>query len=213
MGAKDRETDQVSTAAVASTDAPTLQGFVEARTEPTAQVYTDEAASYNGLNRSHETVKHSARKYVHGMAHTNGMESHWAMLKRGYVGVYHQMSAKHLHRYASEFEGRHNSRSNDTINQVRSVIRGMDGKRLRYQDLIGWGGIMLNRSIIRETVRDMFRKAFIETIYTFDPPIAQKSDGNLVRSAVPDLVNEQTTQVVAAESEQAFVQESDIPTR
>ena len=136
VGAKDRETGQISTAAVASTDAPTLQGFVESRTEPTAQVYTDEAAAYNGLNRSHETVKHSAREYVHGMAHTNGIESHWAMLKRGYVGVYHQMSAKHLHRYASEFEGRHNSRSNDTINQVRNVIRGMDGKRLRYQDLI-----------------------------------------------------------------------------
>ena len=58
------------------------------------------------------------------------------MLKRGYVGVYHQMSAKHLSRYVAEFEGRHNSRSNDTINQVRDVIRGMDGKRLRYQDLI-----------------------------------------------------------------------------
>ena len=72
---------------------------------------------------------------------------------------------------------------------------------------------MLDRSIIRETVRDMFRKAFIETIYTFNPHIAQKSDGNLVRSAVPDLVNEQTTQVVAAESEEEFVQESDTPTR
>ena len=134
VGIKDRETGQVSTAAVASTDAPTLQGFVEGRTEPTAQVYTDEAAAYNGLNRSHETVKHSAREYVHGMAHTNGIESHWAMLKRGYVGVYHQMSAKHLPRYVAEFEGRHNSRSNDTINQVHNVIRGMD--RLRYQDLI-----------------------------------------------------------------------------
>ena len=54
--------------------APTLQGFVESRTEPTAQVYTDEAAAYRGLNRSHETVKHSAREYVHGMAHTNGIE-------------------------------------------------------------------------------------------------------------------------------------------
>ena len=42
VGAKDRETGQISTAAVASTDAPTLQGFVESRTEPTAQVYTDE---------------------------------------------------------------------------------------------------------------------------------------------------------------------------
>ena len=41
VGMKDRETGQVSTVAVASTDAPTLQGFVEARTKPTAQVYTD----------------------------------------------------------------------------------------------------------------------------------------------------------------------------
>ena len=99
----------VSTVAVASTDASTLQGFVEARTEPTAQVYTDEAAAYRGLNRPHEAVKHSAREYVHGMAHTNGIESHWAMLKRGYVGVYHQMSVKHLPRYVAEFEGRHNT--------------------------------------------------------------------------------------------------------
>ena len=98
VGMKDRETGQVATAAVESTDAPTLQGFVEDRTEATAQVYTDDARAYHGLNRPHEAVKHSAREYVHGMAHTNGIESHWAMLKRGYVGVYHQMSVKHLHR-------------------------------------------------------------------------------------------------------------------
>ena len=83
VGMKDRETGRVATAAVESTDAPTLQGFVESRMEATAQVYTDEAAAYCGLARSHETVKHSAREYVHGMAHTNGIESHWAMLKRG----------------------------------------------------------------------------------------------------------------------------------
>ena len=73
---------------------------------------------------------------------------------------------------------------------------------------------MLDRSVIREMVRDIFREAFIETINTFNPPIAEKSEGNLVWPAVPDLVNEQTTQVVdAAESEQAFVQESETPTR
>ena len=38
------------------------------------------------------------------------MESHWAALKRGYAGVYHHMSAKHLPRYVTEFAGRHNSR-------------------------------------------------------------------------------------------------------
>ena len=72
---------------------------------------------------------------------------------------------------------------------------------------------MLDRSIIREIIRDVFRETLIETINTFNPPIAEKSDGNLIRSAVPDLVNEQTTQVVVAESEQAFVQERDTPTR
>ena len=132
---KDRETGQVSTVAVASTDAPTLQGFVEDRTEATAQVYTDDARVYHGLNRPHEAVKHSAREYVHGMAHTNGIESHWAMLKRGYVGVYHQMSVKHLPRYVTEFEGRHNSRPPDTTEQMRIMAQGADGKRMTYAGL------------------------------------------------------------------------------
>ena len=88
------------------------------------------------LELPNETVKHSAREYVHGMAHTNGIESHWAMLKRGYVGIYHQMSAKHLPRYVAEFEGRHNSRPLDTDEQMRIMARGADGKWLRYVDLI-----------------------------------------------------------------------------
>lgn len=69
------------------------------------------------------------------MAHTNGVESFWASLKRGYNGVYHQMSAKHLDRYVAEFSGRHNDRPADTVDQIRRLVRGMDGKRLRYQDL------------------------------------------------------------------------------
>ena len=135
VGIKDRETGQIASAAVESTDAPTLQGFVESRTEATAQVYTDEAAAYHGLNRPHEAVKHSAKEYVHGMAHTNGMESHWAMLKRGYVGVYHQMSVKHLPRYVAEFEGRHNSRPMDTAEQMCIMARGANGKRMTYAGL------------------------------------------------------------------------------
>ena len=136
VGAKDRKTNRVTTAAVMLTDTPTLQGFVESATEPTAQVYTDEAAAYKGLNRPHEAVKHSAREYVRGMAHTNGIESHWAMLKRGYVGVYHQMSMKHLGRYVAEFEGRHNSRPLDTSEQMRLMVKGADSKRITYEELI-----------------------------------------------------------------------------
>ena len=45
------------------------------------------------------------------------------------------MSAKHLDRYVGEFAGRHNDRPLDTIDQLRAIVRGMVGKRLRYSDL------------------------------------------------------------------------------
>ena len=90
---------------------------------------------YEGLP-NHETVRHSVKEYVNGQAHTNGIESFWAMLKRGYVGTYHRMSPKHLHRYVDEFSGRHNIRKADTIDQMAAMVRGMDGKRLRYKDLV-----------------------------------------------------------------------------
>ena len=136
VGMKDRATGQVTTQVVHSTNAPTLQGFVEDNTSPDAVVYTDDAAAYRGMDRTHEAVRHSVSEYVKGMAHTNGMESHWASLKRGYDGVYHQMSAKHLDRYVSEFEGRHNNRPLDTEIQMAAMAESAVGKRLRYSDLI-----------------------------------------------------------------------------
>ena len=72
---------------------------------------------------------------VDGQAHTNGVESFWAMLKRGYHGTYHQMSVKHLQRYVDEFAGRHNVRELDTIDQLATVAQGMAGKRLRFTNL------------------------------------------------------------------------------
>ena len=136
-GVKDRNTNTVDAAVVARTDGPTLRTFVHERTQPDATVYTDEAAAYRRLNRPHEAVRHSAGEYVNGMAHTNGIESFWAMLKRGYIGIYHWMSAKHLHRYVNEFSGRHNIRPLDTLGQMAAMVRGMDGKRLTYAALIG----------------------------------------------------------------------------
>ncbi len=49
----------------------------------------------------------------------------------------HLLSEKHLQRYVNEFSGRHNIRSLDTIDQMASVAKGMDGKRLTYRDLVG----------------------------------------------------------------------------
>ena len=84
-------------------------------------------------------MKHSAREYVRGEVHTNGMESFWSMLKRGYVGTFHRMSMEHLPRYVTEFEGRHNARDLDTAEQMAAMVRGAENRRLRYSDLIGWG--------------------------------------------------------------------------
>ena len=125
----------MSAAVIDSTDGDTLKGFVVQRTEPGAKVYTDDHRGYEGL-QNHETVRHSVKEYVNGQAHTNGIESFWAMLKRGYVGTYHRMSPKHLSRYVDEFSGRHNVRTFDTIDQMAAMVQGMDGKRLRYKDLI-----------------------------------------------------------------------------
>ena len=135
-GAKDRATGKVSAEVVSGTGRSTLQGFVFSKTEPGAAVYTDEHLAYKGLP-NHTAVKHGAGQFVNGMAHTNGVESFWSMLKRGYYGTFHKMSVKHLNRYVAEFAGRQNMRDCDTIQQMSQVARGMDGKRLRYEDLIG----------------------------------------------------------------------------
>ena len=84
----------------------------------------------------HETVKHSVSEYVNGMAHTNGIESFWSLLKRGYHGTYHHMREKHLARYVGELSGRHNDRPDTTVDQMQAMARNMVGKRLRYADLI-----------------------------------------------------------------------------
>ena len=120
---------------VSDTGRNTLQGFVFSNTEPGAAVYTDEHLAYKGLP-NHTAVKHGAGQFVNGMAHTNGVESFWSLFKRGYHGTFHKMSVKHLDRYVGEFAGRHNMRDCDTIQQMRQLARGMDGRRLRYQELI-----------------------------------------------------------------------------
>ena len=134
-GVKDRNTNKVSAAVVSGTDRPTLQGFVGAHTAEGAAIYTDEHASYAGMP-GHEAVRHSVGEYVREQAHTNGIESFWAMLKRGQDGVYHHFSKKHLGRYVTEFEGRHNHRPLDTADQMAAMAKGMAGKRLRYRELI-----------------------------------------------------------------------------
>ena len=141
VGAKDRAKNLVSAKVVQDTKKPTLHGFVSDNTAPGVTVYTDDALVYETLPFQHEVVRHSVREYVKGLAHTNGVESFWSMLKRAYAGTYHKMSPKHLERYLNEFITRHNIRPMDTIDQMRALVLGMDCKRLKYADLIKDNGL------------------------------------------------------------------------
>lgn len=101
-------------------------------------VYTDQNTGYEGLakkNYKHESVNHSVGEYIKDEAHANGVESFWSMMKRGYVGVYHQMSEKHLQRYVDEYVGRHNDRQEGTMQQIAGVVQSMLGKRVKYKEL------------------------------------------------------------------------------
>ena len=81
------------------------------------------------------TIEHTKEKHVREQAHTNGSESFWSMLKRGYTGTHHHISPKHLHRYVEEFSGHHNVHPLDTIDQMAATVRRATVKRRRNQDL------------------------------------------------------------------------------
>ncbi len=140
-GVRDRATNRVSAEVVRSTDGGTLQGFVTGRTQEGSTVYTDHASAYRGLPRLHETVRHSVAEYVRGQAHTNGIESFWAVLKRAHKGVFHKISPKHLNRYVTEFAGKHNVRDLDTLAQMTALVAGLAGKRLLRRELVADNGL------------------------------------------------------------------------
>ena len=115
-----------------------LQRFVRANAREGATVVTDAFRSYAGLSDAytHKTVNHSVGEYVRDQAHTNGIESFWALLKRGHYGIFHSMSGKHLHRYVNEFTFRHNTKQAGTMGFIEATVGRMVGKRLTYKELI-----------------------------------------------------------------------------
>ncbi len=135
-GLKDRSTNAVRVAVVPDNRQATLQAFVRGHLEPGARLYTDEAAAYKGLAEyRHTSINHGRGEYGRGPVHTNGIESFWALFKRGFRGTYHSMSPKRLHRYAREFEGRHNLKAESQLEHMGCLVRGMEGRRLTWWEL------------------------------------------------------------------------------
>ena len=118
-----------------------IQATTAEHIAPGATIYTDDHASYAyalaGQDYAHKPVRHSAKEFVDGMAHTNGIESVWAILKRGFNGVYHHWATKHCRAYVNEFTCRLNEGScrRDTQDRLDSLFRAMVGKTITYEKL------------------------------------------------------------------------------
>src|SRR5712675_157425 len=90
----------------------TVEGIINENIVPDATISTDEHKAYHGLGWAydHGTVNHSAKEYVRGIHHVNGLESHWSLFKRAIKGTHVHISANHSWKYVSEFSYRRNMR-------------------------------------------------------------------------------------------------------
>ncbi len=123
-----------------STDMATLQSAIHENAEVGSTIFTDEHASYSGLDGKslrHEAVNHSAGEYSRNGVNTNSIESVWAVMKRGVHGVYHHISKKHIGRYVDEFTFRLNpgNVARHTLDRLDSFVDAVVGKRITYSEL------------------------------------------------------------------------------
>lgn len=118
-----------------------LKQAIRDNVDKSARIMTDEWSGYRGIGKEfaggHETVCHSMFEYVRGDVHTNSIEGFFGMLRRGLDGIYHSVSKKHLHRYLSEFEFRHNHRELKDGERTVAAIRAANNKRLTYAQQTG----------------------------------------------------------------------------
>ena len=122
------------------TDAATIYGKIGQHVEPGSMLNTDDARVYRDLDGGtyrHASVNHSAGEYVRDGVTTNGVESVFAVMRRGLHGVYHHASKKHLHRYVDEFAFRLNEGNvkRHTLDRLDSFVTKAAGKRLTYKGL------------------------------------------------------------------------------
>lgn len=123
---------------ISAPSADEIQAQVVEAVAPGAMLFTDEHGAYRGMPQyDHRAVKHSAKEYVDGMVHTNGIESVWAVLKRGFHGVYHSFSRKHLQRYLDEFTFRLNEGNCKvhTLDRIEALLRKAVGIRTSYAEI------------------------------------------------------------------------------
>ena len=97
-----------------------------------SRLMTDEHQLYYWLKDMlpHQVIRHTS-EYVRGEVHTQGIESFWALFKRGLIGTYHHVDAGYLAQYVAEYEFRHNTRKVSDAERFTRLAGQTDGR-------VGW---------------------------------------------------------------------------
>lgn len=118
-------------------DNRTVGPYIHQHIHPASRLVTDGAQHYKHPPvAKHESVDHSKFEWSRGDVHTNTLEGFFSVFKRGLVGTYQHVDAKHLHRYLAEFDFRYNNRKALGIEdqeRANNALTGIVGKRLTYQ--------------------------------------------------------------------------------
>lgn len=126
---------------VTSVNAKTLRPVLTKNADRKSYLMTDESPVYPKIGKEyagHGTVNHSADEYVRGTFwYTNSVESYFALLKRGMMGSFHNVSEAHLYRYLAEFDFRHNTRELSDAERAEELLMGAKNKRLMYRQADG----------------------------------------------------------------------------
>lgn len=135
LGLRER-TGKVKASTAQGTDRKEIHKFIYQNVKPGSTIYSDDHSAYTGLKGyGHESVNHTAKEYVRGDIHTNGIESFWALLGRGHYGTYHHFSPEHAMRYVNEFASRLNNNKCDTTDVLAITAKNSTGKLLPYKVL------------------------------------------------------------------------------
>ena len=133
MGAISREEKQAVAYPVPTVNHNEVGTFLQKNVDADATLMADEAPSYDKYTQLRSN--HSAKQYVDGMIHTNGIESFWATIKRAYVGTFHYWSKKHLHRYINEFVFRYNYRQRGNMIFINQVLKIGKNKVTTFKEI------------------------------------------------------------------------------
>ncbi len=127
---------RVRSRVIAEVTGKNLKGAIREHVHRRSQILTDENTAYGGIGKEymgHYTVNHSKKEYVRGTIHTNTVEGYFSIFKRSLIGIFHNVSKKHLHRYLAGADFRYSNRKLEDGERTALAIRSAEGKRLVYR--------------------------------------------------------------------------------